>query len=139
MDRAFMPAAMPAELAERLSDVGREWTMAEAQEIERATEKRIDARLADPQFWADGLDGISETQRVARLLAGVTGATLDRACNDPAGPAMNEILMALAKFQKDTRASLRDSISEEVEAEMVLEVFGPDPDDYEPANGGIES
>lgn len=125
MDRLQLSGAMPAELAERLSDVGRESTMAEAQEIEQTTEKRIDARLADPRFWADGLDGISETQRVARLLAGVTGATLDRACNDPAGPAMNEILMALAKFQKDTRAALQDEIGEEVEAEM--------------ANGGIES
>ena len=125
MDRLMMPGAMPAELAERLSDVGREWTMAEAQEIERETEKRIAARLADPQFWADGLDGISETQRVARLLAGVTGATLDRACNDPAGPAMNEILMALAKFQSDTRNDLRDGITDEVEGEH--------------DNGGIES
>jgi len=125
MDRLRVAAAMPAELAERLSDVGREWTMAEAQEIDAETEKRIAARMADPQFWADGLDGISETQRVARLLAGVTGATLDRACNDPAGPAMYEILMALSKFQKDTRAALQDEIGEEVEAEM--------------ANGGIES
>lgn len=125
MDRAFMPAAMPAELAERMSDVGREWTMAERQEIERETEKRIAVRMANPQHWVDTLDGISETQRVARLLAGVTGEILDRACNDPAGPAMNEILMALAKFQKDTRAALQDEIGEEVEAEM--------------ANGGIES
>ncbi len=125
MDRAMMPGAMPAELAERLSDVGREWTVAEAREIEREVEKRIDARLSDQKFWSDSLDGIATTQQVSRLLAEITGARLDRACEDPTGAAMNEILMALARFQKDTRKSLRDEIEDEVEGEM--------------ANGGIES
>lgn len=124
MDRLRVAAAMPAELAERLSDVGREWTMAERQEIERETEKRIAARLSDPQFWADGLDGIEETKRTARLLAQITNERLGRAMAGQQSAAI-EILTAIWVFGRDTIADLRDGITEEVEAEM--------------ANGGIES
>lgn len=123
--RLQMPGAMPAELAERLSDCGGEYTAAERKQIEDETERRVTAKLEAPAFWTESLDGISETERVSRLLAEITGSRLDRACLDPAGPAMNEILMALAKFQSDTRASLRDGIEEEVEGEH--------------DNGGIES
>ena len=125
MDRLKMPGAMPAELAERLSDRVTEYTVAERQEIDAEVEKRIVARLESPEAWREALDGISETERVSRLLASITGSKLDRACIDPAGPAMNEILMALAKFQSDTRNDLRDGITDEVEGEH--------------DNGGIES
>ncbi len=125
MDRLKMPGAMPAELAERLSDRVTEYTVAERQEIDAEVEKRIVARLESPEAWREALDGISETERVSRLLAEITGSKLDRACLDPTGPAMNEILMALAKFQSDTRAAMRDGITDEVEGEH--------------DNGGIES
>lgn len=123
--RLQMPGAMPAELAERLSDCVPEYTAAERKQIEDETERRVTAKLEDAAYWSDSLDGIATTEQVSRLLAEITGARLDRACNDPAGAAMNEILMALAKFQKDTRKALRDEIEDEVEGEM--------------ANGGIES
>ena len=125
MDRLKKHGAMPAELAERLSDRVTEYTVAERQEIDAEVEKRIVARLESPEAWREALDGISETERVSRLLASITGSKLDRACIDPAGPAMNEILMALAKFQSDTRNDLRDGITDEVEGEH--------------DNGGIES
>lgn len=125
MDRLHMPGAMPAELAERLSDVGSEYTAAERREIEAEVERRLTAKLEDPKHWSAMLEGIEETRRVSRLLSEVVGGRLDRACLDPTGAAMNEILMALARFQKDERAAMRDGITDEVEGE------------YD--NGGIES
>ena len=125
MDRLHMPGAMPAELAERLSDRGSEYTVAERREIDAEVEKRIVAKLEAPAFWTESLEGISETDRVARLLAFITGSRLDRAYEDPLGAAAEEIATALARFQRDTRSALRDGITDEVEGE------------YD--NGGIES
>lgn len=106
MDRINISAHVPAEIAERRSDVGAEISSDDEQAIEAAADRSI----KDTDWWNTELEGLNFSRAVAgcmascmvNLSAAATGNTL----------AVNAILTALHNCRKTARLSANDEATE---------------------------
>lgn len=107
MDRLRISGNVPAELAERISDVGAELTLADEVAIQAESERLV----RDSDWWGRQLEGINALTNELPAVVARCMANLDSAC---AGSeiARDAITTALHNLQKLARKDAHDDATE---------------------------
>jgi hypothetical protein len=121
MDRLTMPSAMPADLAEVLSDVGDYLTPQQESEIEHHAEACLAERIESAEWMVPVLD---EELRTGHDLHAAL-MELDKAV-DGDEIATRAVLAALCRIQKQAKAQARDHWMDDLRCEAEEELFGSD-------------
>ena len=115
MSRKPMPAAMPADVAERLSDqtsaIQEARWEAERDRIEADASEAAEILVKDADWWNDRLEGICALTRLVLSILSRCIANLDAACKGDE-ISRTAILTALSNLQRQARA---DAYDEEME------------------------
>jgi len=109
-ERKTIPSAIPADVAERISDVGKAGPLEIVTEAMLVAEqaKFVDRCLTDPYFWADAIVGDGEVRNLLPDILARVMANLDRTC-DGESIGRDAITTALSQLQ---RAGRRDAESD---------------------------
>ena len=116
MSRRTISGNVPADIAERISDIDDDYTPEEENEIERRTDEIIAKRILWPEYWGSILEGINHlTDELPRQIARCM-ANIDLACKADE-IAIRAITTALSILQAHAKITLRPEAREQAERE----------------------